>query len=238
MMTPQINLPRKQHSFNTFPPLTHLPDCIHNQFDMDNSLMVDSDLNRIVQPTMMRSKGSFQTALRPLPSEEILLTRKTLMERLTNPIEIEGHQTRSDDCMKMICLGMNASPLPDNLPILAAKPPAKSFRLLDRISPMSNDPFNSHSRLQQVSQPPNGITSYEGLLSTSTMSSHLSTTSHLLKRSSRECQGFVTPCRCNIRASEGTGTGWDLVSLAQPVPVGRDSRAGLQGHAPSTCVPH
>ena len=41
----------------------------------------------------------------------------------------------------------------------------------------------------------------------------------------RECHGFVNPCRCNLRASEGAGMGWDLVTLVQPVPVRRDSRA-------------
>ena len=37
----------------------------------------------------------------------------------------------------------------------------------------------------------------------------------------RECHGFVNPCGCNLWVSAGTGTGWDLVTQAEPMPVRR-----------------
>jgi hypothetical protein len=43
----------------------------------------------------------------------------------------------------------------------------------------------------------------------------------------RECHRFVTPCRCNQQASAGTGMGWNLMSLVQPVPMRWDSQASV-----------
>jgi len=35
----------------------------------------------------------------------------------------------------------------------------------------------------------------------------------------RECHGFVNPCGLVPRVPAGAGTGWEFVTLAQPVPV-------------------
>jgi len=37
----------------------------------------------------------------------------------------------------------------------------------------------------------------------------------------RECHGFVNPCGSTPRVRTGTGTGWGLVTLAQPAPMVR-----------------
>ena len=38
---------------------------------------------------------------------------------------------------------------------------------------------------------------------------------------SRDCHGFMNPRGLRLRAITGTGMGWSLVTLAQPVPVMR-----------------
>jgi len=39
--------------------------------------------------------------------------------------------------------------------------------------------------------------------------------------SSRECHGFTNPCGLRSRVVTGTGTGWQIVTPAKPVPVAR-----------------
>ena len=172
---------KNQHSPNISHRSTLSPDLNHILPNMDTLLMQDLDQNGNKLLIMMKSSRSSLIS-HPHQKEEIQSKRRRVIERQKNLTGKQEYQIKNDIYMKKICPGLNESQLQGNQQILAVKKPAKSSKLLDWISPMSNAQSNLHNYHLQDSDPQNGITSYKELLSASTMSTHLSTTSHLLKR--------------------------------------------------------